>query len=71
MNCPNCGASYTICTRCIGTDGTSRRRRQCVLCKYAFWTVERIESEDRHQAFQASLFQVLLITDDTRPSTKI
>ena len=70
MTCPNCGASYTICTRVDETDGTTRRRRQCVHCKCTFWTVERLESVDRQQAFQAALFHSITEANGSREKAK-
>ena len=56
MNCPKCDAPHIIITRTeIHPDG-DRRRRHCPACRFTFWTVERIESEDNTQAWQAYLF---------------
>lgn len=63
MNCPNCG-SMTIVTRIEYQDCGDQRRRRCLDCGYAFYTVERMEAADTTQAFQATMFK--LVTSSSR-----
>jgi len=67
VNCPKCGGA-TIVTRVQYKDDGDQRRRKCIGCGFAFYTVERMEAADTTQAFQASLFQ--LLTDDARSQAR-
>ena len=70
MNCPNCGATYTYASECDESGETTRRLRKCTQCNFAFWTVERIESVDRQQAFQASMFHLITEANGSREKAR-
>ena len=59
MNCPQCDAPHIIPSSTEYLPDGDRRRRWCPLCKFTFWTVERLESVDKTQAFQASMFRLI------------
>ena len=64
MDCPNCGAEWTLVTHTESHDSEVRRVRYCSACGLKFETLERESTVVRGSAFQAGLFQV--ITRDHR-----
>ena len=67
MRCPECDGE-TIVTRIQYQDDGDVRRRRCLDCRFAFYTVERVLAADTAQAFQASLFR--LMTDGSRDQAR-
>ena len=64
MDCPNCGAEWTLVTHTESLGGEVKRVRYCSACGLKFETLERESAAVRGSAFQAGLFQV--ITQDHR-----
>lgn len=66
MNCPNCGAGWTLVTRTEAQGDIVIRERYCGPCMLKFETVERVRSIAERSEFQASLFRVL-VDDECAP----
>mgnify|MGYP001207731295 FL=1 len=72
MNCPMCGATYTIVTYQNPTKGDSvDRRRKCPECKHAFTTVELYVEEYERLKLRSANFETLVSQESRDLARKV